>query len=81
MKLTLLYFAHLAERTGTREETRDVPDGLDVAALREHIEQAHPKLAGSLGTCRIAVDEEFTPDETPLKEGQTVAFVPPVSGG
>jgi molybdopterin converting factor subunit 1 len=81
MKLTILYFAHLAERTGTREETRDVPDGVSAGDLRELIERAHPKLAGMLTSVRLALDEEFAPDTTPLRDGQTVALIPPVSGG
>jgi molybdopterin synthase sulfur carrier subunit len=81
MKLKLLYFAHLAERAGAREETREFADGVIAGGLRALVEQAHPKLAGALATCRIAVDEEFASDDTPLHDGQTVAFIPPVSGG
>jgi molybdopterin converting factor subunit 1 len=81
MKLKLLYFAHLAERAGTREETREFPPGANAGELRALIEAAHPKLKGALATCRVAVDEEFAGDETPLRDGQTVALIPPVSGG
>jgi molybdopterin converting factor subunit 1 len=81
LKLTLLYFAHLAERAGAREESREVADGINAGGLRALVEQAHPKLAGALATCRVAVDEEFAADDTPLRDGQTVAFIPPVSGG
>jgi len=81
MKLTILYFAHLAERTGTREETRDVPSGATAAALRELLAKAHPKLGDALKSCRVAVQEEFVADSTLLAEGNTVAFIPPVSGG
>jgi molybdopterin converting factor subunit 1 len=81
MKLTLLYFAHLAERTGTREETRDVPDGTTTRELPALLAEAHPKLGDTLQSCRIAVDEEFASGDTTLKDGQTIAFIPPVSGG
>lgn len=81
MKLTILYFAHLAERTGTRQETCDVPPGTTAGALRELLARAHPKLGDALKACRVAVQEEFAPDSTPLAEGHTVAFIPPVSGG
>ncbi|MBK8206024.1 MAG: molybdopterin converting factor subunit 1 [Planctomycetes bacterium] len=81
MKVTILYFAHLPERTGTREETRDVPDGTSAGQLRTLLEAAHPELAGALQSCRIAINEEFVRDATPLADGQTVAFIPPVSGG
>lgn len=81
MKLKLLYFAHLSERAGTREETRDVPSGCTPAKLREILRAAHPRLVDALGACRIAIDEEFSDDAAVLKDGQTVAFIPPVSGG
>jgi len=81
MKLTLLYFAHLVERTGTREETRDVPAGCTAAKLRDVLRAAHPGLGDALAACRIAIDEEFSDDGAVLQDGQTVAFIPPVSGG
>lgn len=81
MKLILLYFAHLSERTGVREEARDVAPGCTPAKLRELLRAAHPKLGDALAACRIAIDEEFSDDAAVLKDGQTVAFIPPVSGG
>jgi molybdopterin synthase sulfur carrier subunit len=81
MKLTLLYFAHLAERTGAREESRELPEGCTIVKLLEILRGAHPKLGDALGACRIAIDEEFSDDAAVLHEGQTVAFIPPVSGG
>ena len=31
--------------------------------------------------CRVAINEEFAPDDQELKEGDVVALIPPVSGG
>ena len=33
------------------------------------------------GRVRAAVNDEFVPVSTPLREGDTVAFIPPVAGG
>jgi molybdopterin converting factor subunit 1 len=81
MRVTILYFAHLADRTGTREETREVPKGATAAILRDMLARSHTKLGDALNTCRVAVDEEFVDAGTILRDGQTVAFIPPVSGG
>jgi sulfur-carrier protein len=81
MKLTILYFAHLADRTGTREESIELPAATTVAALKGALNARHQKLQGALDTCRVAIDEEFADTEAHLKDGQTVAFIPPVSGG
>jgi molybdopterin converting factor subunit 1 len=79
--VTVLYFAHLPDRTGTRSESVTVGDSTTVGALRKSLEERHNKLQGALGGCRVAVDEEFADAETILHDGQTVAFIPPVSGG
>lgn len=81
MNLRILYFAHLVERAGTREETRALPTGCTAAGLRELLAREKPRLGDALAGCRVAVDEEFARDDTPLREGQVVAFIPPVSGG
>ena len=81
MAITVLYFAHLAERTGTREERIDVPAESTASSVRKFVSMLHPKLGESLSACRVAVDEEFAADDTPVHDGQTVAFIPPVSGG
>lgn len=81
MRLTILYFAHLPERTGTREEVCELPDGAGVPALVALLEAAHPALKGALSACRVAINEEFARADAPLADGCTVAFIPPVSGG
>jgi molybdopterin converting factor subunit 1 len=81
MRVTILYFAHLADRAGTREETREVPEGTSAAILCDLLAQAHTKLGDVLKACRVAVDEEFVDRSTVLRDAQTVAFIPPVSGG
>lgn len=79
--ITVLYFAHLAERAGTREETLELPAEATPATLKALLKQKHERLGDALNTCRVAVDEEFARDDTAIKPGQTVAFIPPVSGG
>ncbi|MCC6464953.1 MAG: molybdopterin converting factor subunit 1 [Planctomycetes bacterium] len=81
MNLRILYFAHLVERAGAREETRTLPPGCTPAALRRLLAAEKPRLGEALAGCRVAVDEEFAREDTPLRAGQVVAFIPPVSGG
>jgi molybdopterin synthase catalytic subunit len=78
--IDVLYFAGARDAAGTGRETlAEVP--ATVAALRAVIAARHPALARVLPRCRLAVDEEFAADETPLRDGAEVAIVPPVSGG
>jgi molybdopterin converting factor subunit 1 len=80
--VTVLYFAALRDLAGTSEEQLDLPaGGLDVAALLSMLEQRNPALQGRLASVRVAVNEEFTELSTLLRGGETVALIPPVSGG
>lgn len=82
MQLTLLYFAALRDLAGTGEERLTVPEGAaTVEALGRILESHHPRLLGKLGAVRFAVNEEFAALGTVLKDGDTVALIPPVQGG
>ncbi|WP_243337419.1 molybdopterin converting factor subunit 1 [Anaeromyxobacter soli] len=80
MPIQILYFAGAREAAGASRETLERAPA-SVAELRRALEAAHPALARILPRCRIAVDQEFAPDDAPLRDGAEVAIVPPVSGG
>ena len=80
MKVRVLYFAAAREAAGLKEEELLSPPR-DVSELRLLLAKRHPALARILPRCRIAVDEEFAKDETPILDGACVAVVPPVAGG
>lgn len=80
MPLDVLYFGGARDAVGAaRERLADRP--ATVAELRRALAAAHPRLAPVLARCRIAVDQEFAEDATPLRDGAEVAVVPPVAGG
>ena len=80
LTIKVLYFAHLADRTGVREETIAL-NGNSISDLKNELASRHAKLQDALNACRVAIDEEFASSESSLSDGQTVAFIPPVSGG
>ncbi|MED3844460.1 MoaD/ThiS family protein [Geobacillus stearothermophilus] len=49
-----------------------------VKQLKDEVEERY---GVSLGRVMTAVNEEYARDESPLHAGDTVAFIPPVSGG
>ncbi|RFU62384.1 molybdopterin converting factor subunit 1 [Peribacillus glennii] len=74
----VLFFAHLKDEAG-QEEISIEGNGFTVAQVKD-------KIAADLGIATLdsvmtAVNEEFANDETIVSEGDTVAFIPPVSGG
>jgi MoaE-MoaD fusion protein len=81
MQLTVLLFAGIRARLGVPELTVELAEPATVASLRAALAAAYPDLAANLEHCRVAVDHEFAADETPLRPGQEIALIPPVSGG
>ncbi len=81
MRVRVLFFATLRERTGLREDELDLPEGALVADLRDAVAKRHPDAARALPTALAAVNREFAFPEEELHEGDEVALFPPVSGG
>ena len=81
MKVQVLYFAGLQDLVGKREETYLVEENASLKDLREKIFGQFPKMAAMGSAIRIAVNEEYAALDRPLCEGDTVALIPPVSGG
>jgi molybdopterin synthase catalytic subunit len=77
----LRYFALYREARGRRQEERAVPEGATARDVLEALVAETPALAGLRTVSRVVVNEEYVDAETPLREGDEVVFIPPVSGG
>ncbi len=82
MHVTVRLFAGLRDLAGS-ELVEEFPGAsVTVSALRDRLRDAYPPLRPYLGRVAIAVNEEYAPDlTTPLHDGDTVALIPPISGG
>src|SRR5512146_1540394 len=80
MAVVVLYFAGARDAAGIAREVLPAAPPT-VGALRQALAEAHPALGRVLARSRVAVDQEFAPDDAPLRDGAEVAIVPPVSGG
>jgi molybdopterin synthase catalytic subunit len=81
MRLTVQLFAALRERAGVaRLELHDLPEALDVAALKLELERRRPQL-GALQHVRGVLGTSYVRDDTALHDGDVVSLLPPVSGG
>ncbi|PAQ15443.1 molybdopterin converting factor subunit 1 [Bacillaceae bacterium SAOS 7] len=76
--ITVLLFAHLQEEVGESQLTIEAPE-MTVSQVKKWIEERYQ--ISSLHQVMAAVNENFATDETIVKEGDTIAFIPPVSGG
>ena len=81
MNVTVRLFAGLSDLLGKREVTIDLADGATVGDLRERVSTEYPQITPFLTTLVCAVDDEYVPSEHALRDGDEVAFIPPVSGG
>ena len=81
MNLKLLYFAQLREKIKASEEDLELPAGSTVSDVRQHLLKRYPHMKNTLDAVAIAVNLEYTEDELILSEGDSVALIPPVSGG
>lgn len=82
--ITVLFFAGLREAVGTSSETLALPAGVStVSALRDHLAARGEKWQALAGTknLRAAVNQDMVPLMTAIKDGDEVAFFPPVTGG
>lgn len=83
--ITVLYFARLREALGTGSEQIALPPAVsNLAGLRSLLIArggAWAEALGPGGQVRAAVNQDMAVDDTPLAEGDEVAFFPPVTGG
>ncbi|MBB6450095.1 molybdopterin synthase sulfur carrier subunit [Geomicrobium halophilum] len=76
--IQVLLFARIQDEVGQERLEADFA-GKSIKELKRWVEDNYA--VSSLTRTMTAVNEEFAADEDQLKEGDTVAFIPPVSGG
>lgn len=81
MQIRALFFASYRDLLGTGETTVSLPEGTDVSGLVAELRGR----GGSWGNLPpypvVAVNEEYSPEDRLLVDGDVVAFIPPVAGG
>ena len=81
MHVTIRLFARLREVAGASELAREVPEGATASDAWSALVGEFPSMAGYSRTVACAVNEEYARLTAPLKDGDEIAFLPPVSGG
>ncbi|OMP65751.1 molybdopterin converting factor subunit 1 [Domibacillus epiphyticus] len=74
----LHYFAGIKEVAGKAEEDIDWVDGTAADVLK-WAKKSYPSF--DFSSVQIAINEEYVLETEPVKPGDHVAFIPPVSGG
>ena len=81
MFVRIRLFARLREIAGTGEVPRELPDGSTARDAWLALMREFPQIGSYELTVSCAVNEEYARMTTPLRSGDEVAFLPPVSGG
>lgn len=83
--ITIVYFARLREALGQASEQLALPaDVRDLDGLRKLLIARGGAWAAELGgsrAVRAAVNQDMAQGDTGIKDGDEVAFFPPVTGG
>ncbi len=81
MNIHLRYFASFREATGKNEEALALRDAATIADVRTLLLELYPRLQPLMERAACAVNHRYVSLETVLREGDEVAFIPPVGGG
>ena len=81
----VLYFAWVKERMGRGGESLPLPPGVatvgGLAAFLRARDEAGGRAFAQADVVRAAVNQDYANADTPVAEGDEVAFFPPVTGG
>lgn len=81
MRIEVLLFASARDAAGSDRARLDLEPGATVAAARDALLALYPAMARGAAALRFAVNEDFVGVERRLHDGDTLALIPPVSGG
>jgi molybdopterin synthase catalytic subunit len=81
MTITVLLFASVAEKAGKRRLELPFAAGDSVASVRDRLLEGMPQLRPFVPNLMYALDEEYVRETAAVRDGATLALIPPVSGG
>ena len=80
MKIQALFFGMAKDLAGQSKISIELNEGSRVVEFREILADKYPSFS-TMDTFSIAVNENYAKEELVLSENDTVAIIPPVSGG
>jgi len=81
MLVRVLFFGQLKEIVGKAEDGCVAPEGARLEDLFANYAAEFPRLAEFRDSIAAAINQEYAPWNAPVRAGDEVAFLPPVSGG
>ena len=81
MHVTVRLFARLRELAGAAELRREVPEGSTALDVWTDLSREFPAMADYTKAISVAVNEDYARLTASVRDGDDIAFLPPVSGG
>jgi molybdopterin converting factor subunit 1 len=81
MRVRIRLFARLRDIAGAADVDRDIAEGASLGSVWQSLVQEFPDLERYTSSISGAVNEEYARLDARVKDGDEVAFLPPVSGG
>lgn len=81
MRVTVKLFASFREAAGEPQSVVEIAPGTTISQLWGGLVEEHPRLQPLSSTAAFALNGRYTREDAALSDGDTVAFLPPVSGG
>jgi molybdopterin converting factor subunit 1 len=81
MRVRVRLFAALKDVVGRGEIELELPSPATTADAWRRLAELHPALAPRRAHVAAAVNRYYVGFDTPVADGDEVAFIPPVSGG
>jgi molybdopterin converting factor subunit 1 len=81
MRVTVRLFARLRDIAGAADLSRDAETGATVADVWRGLVDEYPEMARYESSISSAVNADYARMTATVRDGDEVAFLPPVSGG
>ena len=81
MRVTVRLFARLRDIAGAAELARDVEPGTTIRAVWRQLAAEYPGFGDYERSISAAVNTDYARLDDEVRDGDEVAFLPPVSGG
>jgi molybdopterin converting factor subunit 1 len=81
VRIKVLFFGRLKEIAGRAEDEVELAEGAPIESVFAQYAARCPELARYRSSLVASCNQEFAAWTTPLRAGDEVGFLPPVSGG
>jgi MoaE-MoaD fusion protein len=81
MKIRVLFFGLLKDVAGRSKEIVELPEDARVEDVLRHYAKTTPRFEAAVSSLAVSVNQEYAAADQPLRDGDEVGLLPPVSGG